>query len=116
MSVFDEEITIEKLNELGFKSASTTQYENITEFDILYKTIKCVDLYGLEVTIYYFTNKNEENVETIFKGAYSSTHFYDTVKDVIEMTTLIHRAEEMLKEEINYHFQFSAMNKRIDLT
>lgn len=107
MSIFDEEITIEKLKELGFKSASTTQYENITEFDILYKTIKCVDLYGPEVTIYYFTNKNEENVETIFKGTYSTTHFYDTVKDIIEMTTLIHRNEEMLKVDIETPFLFN---------
>lgn len=107
MSIFDEEITIEKLRELGFKSASTTQYEIITEFDILYKTIKSVDLYGPEVTIYYFTNKNEENVETIFKGTYSTTHFYDTVKDIIEMTTLIHRNEEMLKVDIETPFLFN---------
>lgn len=116
MSVFDEEITIGKLKELGFKSASTTQYENITKFDILYKTIKCVDLYGPEVTIYYYTNKNEENVETIFKGTFSTTHFFDTVKDIIEMTTLIHRNEEMLKEDIDNHYQFSRSNKLINLT
>lgn len=107
MSVFDEEITIEKLKELGFKSASTTQYENITEFDILYKTIKCVDLYGPEVTIYYFTNKNETNVETIFKGTYSISHFFDTVKDMIDMLALIHQNEEMLKEDIETPFLFN---------
>lgn len=108
MSIFDEEITIEKLKELGFKSATTTQCGNITGFDILYKTIKCVDLYGPEVTIYYFTNKNEENVEAIFKGTYSTTHFYDTVKDIIDMTTLIHQTEEMLKEDIDTPFLFGS--------
>lgn len=106
MSVFDEEITIEKLKELGFKSALTTQCENITENGILYKTIKCVDLYGPEVMIYYFTNRNEENVEAIFKGTYSTTHFYDTVKDIIDMTALIHQYEEMLKEDIDTPFLF----------
>ena len=116
MSIFDEEITIEKLKELGFKSASTTQYENITGFGMLYKTIRCVDLYGPEATIFYFTDKNEDNVETIFKGTYSTTHFYDTVKDIIDMTTLIHQNEEMLKEDIDNHYQFSRSNKRIDLT
>lgn len=101
MSVFDEEITIEKLKELGFNSMLTTQYENVTGFDILCKTIKCLDLYRPKVTMFYVTNKNEDNVETVFEGIYSTTHFYDTVKDIIDMTTLIHRNEEMLQEDIN---------------
>lgn len=115
MSVFDEEITIEKLNELGFKFASTTQYESITEFDILCKTIKSKDLYGPEATIFYFTNKNEENIETIFLSTYSTIHFYDTVKDIIDMTVLIHRTEEMLEKYIDYNYQFNKSNKLINL-
>lgn len=115
MSIFDEEITIEKLKELGFKSTSTTQYENSIVSNSLYKTIRCVGLYRPEVEIFYFIDKIDENVKTIFKGTYSTTHFYDTVKDMIDMTILIHRNEEMLKEDIDYHFQFSRSNKRIDL-
>ena len=104
MSVFDEEITIEKLKELGFKLGDKT----------LYKTIKCEDFYGPEVTIFYFPNKNEENVETIFLNTYFAKHFYDTVKDIIDMNALIHRAKEMLKENIDNSYQFS--NKFMDLT
>ena len=104
MSVFDEEITIEKLKELGFKLGDKT----------LYKTIKCEDFYGPEVTIFYFPNKNEENVETIFLNTYFTKHFYDTAKDIIDMNALIHRAKEMLKENIDNSYQFS--NKFMDLT
>ena len=101
MSVFDEEITIEKLKELGFKLGDKT----------LYKTIKCEDFYGPEVTIFYFPNKNEENVEAIFKGTYSTTHFYDTVKDMIEMSVFIHRNKEMLKNDIANHLLFKLKYK-----
>ena len=87
MSVFDEEITIEKLKDLGFKSG----------YNALYKTIKCKDLYGPEVTISYFINRIEDNVETIFLSTQFTKHFYDTAKDIIDMSTLIHRAKEMLK-------------------
>ena len=104
MSVFDEELTIEKLKELGFKLGDKT----------LYKTIKCENLYGPEVTIFYFPNKNEENVETIFLSTYFAKHFYDTAKDIIDMSALIHRAKEILKENIDSYYQFS--NKHIDLT
>lgn len=104
MSVSDEEITIEKLKDLGFKSAYNT----------LYKTIKYKDLYGPEVTIFYFINRIEDNVETIFLNTYFTKHFYDTAKDMIDVTTLIYRAKEMLKENMDNYYQFS--NKYIDLT
>ena len=91
MSVFDEEITIEKLKELGFKLGDKT----------LYKTIKCENLYGPEVMIFYFPNKNEENVETVFLSINFSKCFCDTAKDIIDISTLIHRAKEMLKENID---------------
>ena len=104
MSVFDEEITIEKLKDLGFKSGDNT----------LYKTIKCNDLYGPEVTIFYFINRIEDNVETIFLSTNFTKRFYDTAKDIIDISTLIHRAKEMLKENIDNYYQFS--NKHIDLT
>lgn len=102
MSVFDEELTIEKLKELGFKLGDKT----------LYKTIKCEYLYGPEVTIFYFINRIEDNVETIFLSTNFTKHFYDTAKDIIDMTTLIHRAKEMLKENIDNPYQFS--NKYMD--
>ena len=104
MSVFDEELTIEKLKELGFKLGDKT----------LYKTIKCENIYGPEVTIFYFIDRIEDNVETIFLSTYFSKHFYDTAKDIIDISTLIHRAKEMLKENIDNPYQFS--NKHIDLT
>ena len=101
MSVFDEELTIEKLKELGFKSVLSTQYEYLGD-NVLYKDIKNEYLlYRPEITILYFTKRIEDNVDTIFKSRYGTTHFYDTVNDVIEMTTLIHRAKEMLKENID---------------
>ena len=103
MSVFDEEITIEKLKGLGFKLGDKT----------LYKTIKCENLYGPEVTIFYFPNKNEENVVTIFLSTHFTKCLYDTAKDIIDMSTLIHRAKEILKENIDSYYQFS--NKHIDL-
>ena len=114
MSIFDEELTIEKLKELGFKSVLSTQYEYLGD-NVLYKDIKNEYLlYRPEITILYFTKRIEDNIDTIFKGIYGTTHFYDTVNDVIEMTTLIHRAKEMLKENIDNLYQFS--NKYMDLT
>ena len=104
MSVFDEELTIEKLKELGFKLGDNT----------LYKTIKCEYLYGPEVTIFYFINRIEDNVETIFLSTNFTKHFYDTAKDIIDMTTLIHRAKEMLKENMDNPYQFS--NNYMNLT
>ena len=104
MSVFDEEITIEKLKELGFKLGDKT----------LYKTIKCEYIYGPEVTIFYFIDRIEDNVETIFLSTYFAKHFHDTAKDIIDMSALIHRAKEILKENIDSYYQFS--NKHIDLT
>ena len=104
MSVFDEELTIEKLKELGFKLGDKT----------LYKTIKCENIYGPEVTIFYFIDRIEDNVETIFLSTYFTKHFYDTAKDMIDMSTLIHRAKEILKENKDNPYQFS--NKHIDLT
>ena len=98
MSIFDEELTSEKLQELGFKSVLSTQYEYLGD-NALYKDIRNeYSLYRPEITILYFTKRIEDNVDTIFKGRYGTTHFYDTVNDAIEMTTLIHRAKEMLKE------------------
>lgn len=114
MSVFDEEITIEKLKELGFKSVLSTQYEYLGD-NVLYKDIKNEYLlYRPEITILYFTKRIEDNVDTIFKGRYGTTHFYDTAKDIIDMSALIHRAKEILKENIDSYYQFS--NKHIDLT
>lgn len=113
MSVFDEEITIEKLKELGFKSVLATQYGYLGD-NVLYKDIKNESLYRPEITILYFTKRIEDNVDTIFKGRYGTTHFYDTAKDIIDMNALIHRAKEMLKENIDNSYQFS--NKYMDLT
>ena len=113
MSVFDEEITIEKLKELGFRYPSATQDENNTKFNYLYKTIESKYSHNPKSSIFYFIDKAEENVVTIFTGRYSRL-FYDTVKDIIDMSALIHRAKEMLKENIDNSYQFS--NKYMDLT
>ena len=115
MSVFDEELTIEKLKELGFKSVLSTQYEYLGD-NVLYKDIKNEYLlYRPEITILYFTKRIEDNVDTIFKGRYGTTHFYDTVNDAIEMTTLIYRNKEMMKNEVdNYLFLMYKYNILIE--
>lgn len=52
--------------------------------------------------IFYFPNKNEENVETVFLSINFSKCFCDTAKDIIDISTLIHRAKEMLFVIYNY--------------
>ena len=114
MSIFDEEITIEKLKELGFRYPSATQDENSTKFNYLYKTIESKYSHNPKSSIFYFIDKAEENVVTIFTGRYSRL-FYDTVKDIIELTTLIYLAEEMSRECINDYFSSIRGNERRSL-
>ena len=114
MSVFDEKITIEKLKELGFRYPSATQDENSTKFNYLYKTIESKYSHNPKSSIFYFIDKAEENVVTIFTGRYSRL-FYDTVKDIIDMSALIHRAEEISGECINDYFSSIRGNERRSL-
>ena len=102
MSIFDENIDVEYLESLGFKS----QLHNISTREIsqMVRHVIYSGVYGCSVAIYYMFNKTYENVLVDFRGINSSTKYFETVTDKISMGALVLKVDEMIDEDVS-HFR-----------
>lgn len=99
MSIFDENIDVEYLESLGFRP----YIRNISTDEISQMVLhmRCQQMYGCSASIYYMFNKTDENVLVDFRGAYSSTKYFETITDRIDIGVLILNIKEMILEDVN---------------
>lgn len=113
MSVFDENIDIEYLESLGFKPG--IRNINTGEISQMVLHMRCQQRYGCSATIYYMFNKTDENVLVDFIGTYSSTKYFETITDRIEIDTLILNIKEMIIEDIDNYYLITKYNRPVDI-
>lgn len=113
MSIFDENINIEYLESLGFKPC----IRNISTGKISQMVLhmRCQQRYGCSASIYYMFNKTDENVLVDFRGTYSSTKYFETITDRIEIGTLILNIKEMILEDVDNCYLITKYNRPVDI-
>lgn len=99
MSIFDENIDVEYLESLEFKPV--IRNINTGEISQMVLHMRCQQRYGCSASIYYMFNKTDENVLVDFRGTYSSTKYFETITDRIEIGTLILNIKEMILEDVD---------------
>lgn len=100
MSVFDESIDVEYLKSLGFRpSISNVSTGEISQ---MVRHIIGSSVYGCSASIYYMFDKSDENVLVDFRGIISSTKYFETVTDKIDISALVLKVDEMVAEDVSY--------------
>lgn len=109
MSIFDENIDVEYLKSLGFRPCiRNTRTGEITQ---MIRHVIRSSVYGCSASIYYMFNKSDENVLIDFRGALSSTKYFETVTDKIDMNALILKVDEMIEEDVGYFSKVKPLMK-----
>ena len=113
MSIFDENIDVGYLESLGFKP----YIRNISTGEIFQMVLnmRCLQKYGCSASIYYMFNKTDENVLVDFRGTYSSTKYFETITDRIQIGTLIFNIKEMILEDVDKCYLITKYNRPINI-
>ena len=113
MSIFDENIDVEYLKSLGFKPC----IRNISTGEILQMVLhmRCQQRCACNASIYYMFNKTDENVLVDFRGTYSSTKYFETMTDRIEIGALILNIKEMILEDVDNYYLVTKYNMLVDI-
>ena len=113
MSVFDENIEVGYLESLGFRPC--IRNTSTGEISQMVLHMRCQQKYGCHASIYYMFNKTDENVLVDFRGTYSSTKYFETVIDRIEIDTLILNIKEMILEDVDNYYLITKYNRPVDI-
>ena len=113
MSIFDENIDVEYLESLGFRPCMRNI--NTDEISQMVLHMRCQQRYGCSASIYYMFNKIDENILVDFRGTYSSTKYFETITDRIEIGTLILNIKEMILEDVDNCYLITKYNRPVDI-